>query len=234
MLKASLPTAHELRIRPGTTERLMVALSFDDGYLEHYKAAQLLYKRHIRATFFLITGLSHWNNKPLLTLYPKLIQRMRKMDHEIASHTQTHPNLQCLSVDQVRHELHTSKDYLQNLLNEQVEGFAYPYGKYDEHISRIVSSYYGYARTAREVEKLTRYELPIRSPGSSLRMCSLQLTKSMIRGKGFAIVLIHSTNDLSLNVWVEYMKMFRVHFVTLSELVAALHAPARDTVARSA
>ena len=233
MSNAPSKTSPELQVRPGTTERLMVALSFDDGYLEHYRAAQLLYNRHIRATFFLITGLSHWNKKPLLTLHPKLIQRMRKMNHEIASHTQTHPDLKRLSVDQVRHELHTSKDYLQNLLNERVGGFAYPYGKYDERISRIASSYYGYARTAREVDKPTRYELPIRGPGSSLRMCSLLMTKNMVRGKGFAIILIHSTNDLSLSVWVEYMKMFRVHFVTLSELVATLYAPAGDMVAKS-
>lgn len=37
-LRAPPPTA-ELRIRLGRTERLMVALSFDDSYLEHYRAA---------------------------------------------------------------------------------------------------------------------------------------------------------------------------------------------------
>jgi peptidoglycan/xylan/chitin deacetylase (PgdA/CDA1 family) len=115
-------------------ERLRVALSFDDGYLDHYKMAQLLYKRRITATFFLNTGLSHWNNKPLLTLRPKLIRRMRRMNHEIASRTQSHPNLQRLTQEQVRHELRGSKEYLQSLLDEQVEGFAYPYGKYDERI----------------------------------------------------------------------------------------------------
>jgi hypothetical protein len=123
---------------------------------------------------------------------------------------------------------------LQNLLDERVEGFAYPYGKYDQRISQIASSYYGYARTAGEVGRPTRYKLPVRSPGSSLRMSSLLLTRCMIRGNGFAIILIHSTNDLSLSVWVEYMKLFRVRFVTLSELVAALHSPARDMVAQSA
>jgi peptidoglycan/xylan/chitin deacetylase (PgdA/CDA1 family) len=222
MLSNPRPTeANTDRISSVGGERLMVALSFDDGYLDHYKMARLLNTRGIKATFFLITGLTRWNNKPLLTLRPKLIRRMRRMNHEVASHTQSHPNLRRITDEQVRDELRGSKEYLENLLEEPVEGFAYPYGKYDKRVSRLTSNYYGYARTARELENPNRYELPIRSPGLSLRMCSLRMTKNMIRGGGFAIIVLHSTNTLSLRVWIEYMRMFRVRFVTLSELVDA-------------
>jgi len=214
-------------------ERFTVALSFDDGYLDHYKLAEFLYKHHIKATFFLITGLSYWNRKPLLTLRPSLIQRMREMNHEIASHTQTHPNLQSLSVEQVRHELYTSKQYLQNLLNEEVEGFAYPYGKYDQSTCRIASNYYDYARTARELGWHNPYELPIRSPGLSLRKCCLLMTGSMIRARGSAIILLHSTTIMSLGAWIEYMRMFHVHFATVSEIVAAGRGLARPVMTNS-
>jgi len=202
-------------------EPLRVALSFDDGYLDHYKMAQLLHKIRIKATFFLITGRTRWNKKPLLTLRPQLIRRMRRMNHEIASHTHSHPNLQRTAPEQVRYELRSSKEYLESLLDEHVDGLAYPYGKYDKSISEITSQYYGYARTAGEFESPSRYAIPIRNPGSSLRMCSLRLTKNMIRGGGFAIILLHSTNSLSLKVWIEYMRMFRVRFVTISEIVEA-------------
>ena len=213
--------ANSHRVNSEGGDRLRVALSFDDGYLDHYKMAQLLYKRRIKATFFLITGLTSWNNKPLLTLRPELIRRMRRMNHEIASHTRSHPNLRRMTHGQVRYELRSSKEYLESLLDEDVGGFAYPYGKYDRRIAGITADYYGYARAAGEVEKSSRYALPIRSPGSSLRTCSLRLTKSMIRRGGFAIILLHSTNSLSLKVWVEYLRMFRVRFVTISEIVDA-------------
>jgi peptidoglycan/xylan/chitin deacetylase (PgdA/CDA1 family) len=208
-------------ITSAVRKRFSVALSFDDGYLDHYQIAELLYRRGVRATFFLITGMKYWNNKPLLTHQPQLIRNMRKMKHEIASHTHSHPNLQCITREQVGHELRSSKQYLENLLNEPVGGFAYPYGKYDMRICRTASDYYGYARTAGEPQNPNLYEVPIRSPGSSLRACSLEMTKDMLRSGGFAIVLLHATNTRSVRVWIEYMKLFRVHFTTVSEIVDA-------------
>jgi peptidoglycan/xylan/chitin deacetylase (PgdA/CDA1 family) len=199
---------------------LNVALTFDDGYLEHHKIASFLYKRNVRATFFLITGLREWNNKPLLTLQPRLIREMQRMNHEIASHTQSHPDLLTVSDQAVHRELHDSKDYLEDLLGREVEGFAYPYGTYDDRITRIVSSYYQYARAARELDSSTKYEIPIRSPGMNFRRCVLSLTMNMMRRRGFATLLMHSIEERSLGIWVNYLKAFGVRFLTLSELVA--------------
>lgn len=201
------------------SEPLSVALTFDDGYLDHYPIARLLHKHGIRASFFLITSLRQWNNKPLLTIRPELIREMRKMNHEIGSHTQSHPNLRDLTDGDVERELRDSKAFLEGLLEEEVKGFAYPYGKYDARISRIVPGFYEYARAASDVDKPGRYELPIRSPGLSLRHCSLMMTGSMVRGKGFVTLLQHSISHRSLRAWTEYMKLFRVRFVTLSQLV---------------
>jgi peptidoglycan/xylan/chitin deacetylase (PgdA/CDA1 family) len=202
-------------------DRLNVALTFDDGYAEHYDIARTLHRRQIRATFFLITGLREWKNKTLLTLRPKLIRKMQEMNHEIASHTQSHLNLQTLTDEKVHSELQESKIYLEKLLDQEVEGFSYPFGKYDERISQIVASHYTYARAAGKVANPNRYELPTRNPGLSLRKCSLLMTGNMVRGRGFAILLLHSTNNLSVITWIQYMKLFRIHFVTLSELVEA-------------
>jgi len=204
-----------------TRQRLSVALTFDDGYLDHYRIAQLLYRRRISATFFLITGLSSWKNKRLLTMRPNLIRRMKRMNHEVASHTQTHPNLLHMTNEQVHWELQSSKEYLASLLDEQVEGFAYPYGKCDERIVRITSNYYSYARTASELKKRSRYQLPILHPGLSLRVSTPLMTKRLIRGNDFAIILLHSINQLSLRVWIEYLSLFHVRFAKLSEIVAS-------------
>lgn len=198
---------------------LKVALTFDDGYAEHYEIARTLYRRQIRATFFLITGLKEWKEKRLLTLQPNLIREMHEMNHEIASHTQSHIDLRTVADEKVHSELRESKAYLEELLGQQVEGFAYPFGKYNGRVAQIVSKHYMYARTAGIVEKPNRYELPIKNPGLSLRKCSLLMTGKMIRGHGFAIILLHLTNNLSIITWIHYMRLFRVHFVTLSELV---------------
>lgn len=200
---------------------LNVALTFDDGYAEHYEIARILHRRKIRATFFLITGLWEWNKKPLLTLQPNLIRKMHEMNHEIGSHTRSHIDLRRAADSRVHGELKGSKSYLEDLLGQEVEGFAYPFGSYDGRITRIASSHYMYARTAGRVGRPNRYELPIRNCGLSLRRCSLIMTWNMLRGRGFAIIALHSTNKLSVLTWIQYMSLFRVHFVTLSELVEA-------------
>jgi len=202
-------------------EPVNVALTFDDGYAEHYEIARTLYRRRISATFFLVTGLREWNKKPLLTQQPNLIRKMKEMKHEIGSHTRSHIDLRTTPDSRVHDELKESKNYLEEVLGQQVEGFAYPFGHYDERITRIASSHYKYARTARRVERPNRYELPIRNCGLSLRTCSLLMTWTLLKSRGSAIILLHSTNKLSVLTWIQYMSFFRVHFVTLSELVEA-------------
>ena len=84
---------------------LNVALTFDDGYVEHYDIARALHRRQIGATFFLITGLREWKDKPLLTLQPNLIREIHEMNHEIASHTQSHIDLRTVTDEKVHSEL---------------------------------------------------------------------------------------------------------------------------------
>ena len=202
-------------------DRPRVALSFDDGYLEHYHTAELLHAQGVSATYFIITGLRSWNNRPLLTMRPDLIRLMREMGHEIASHSVSHPDLRKLTDAQVRIELLGSKEYLECLLEEDVQGLAYPYGSYSSRIRGIASRYYGYARTAKERVSSTRYELPIRSPGLSLRLCSVLMTRSLLTGRDACILLIHRIDAYSLRLCLEYLRLFRVRFVTVSEIVAS-------------
>lgn len=72
---------------------MMVALTFDDGYLDHFYVAQYLYSKGIPATFFVVTGLSYYQGQPLLTIKPGLLGIMRDMGHEITSHLHTHRDL---------------------------------------------------------------------------------------------------------------------------------------------
>ena len=44
----------------------LVAISFDDGYLEYMRSAHLLSKLGVKATFYITTHLDAWVGKPLL------------------------------------------------------------------------------------------------------------------------------------------------------------------------
>jgi hypothetical protein len=202
---------------------LYVALTFDDGYLEHADIARVLHRLHVRATFFLVTGLEKWNGRPLLTLQPERIREMSDCGHEIGSHTVSHANLPTLANDEIHEELRKSKGYLENLLGKKIAGFAYPYGVYDYRVKNIVAKYYEYARSASDdpPSRDNVYELLIRSPGRSFAHCSLLMTRMMIEGSSFVTILLHSVPARSIRLWTMYLKLFRVNFVTLSELVDA-------------
>lgn len=206
-----------------TRQSLNVALTFDDGYLEHANIARLLYSLHVRATFFIITGLSKWNGRPLLTLRPDLLHQMRAMKHEIGSHTHTHPNLLSLTDGEINQELSKSKNYLEYILGDKVEGFSYPYGKYDDRIIRLVREHYSYARAAHQIEhyKENMYEVPIRSPGRNLAHASLLMSKEILRGGISAAILLHSVPQRSVKLWITYLKSAGVNFLTLGNLVKA-------------
>lgn len=128
--------------------KFFVALAFDDGYVEHYPVALLLSRLGIRATFFIITHLSKFEGRTLLTSRPEFIEEISKMGHEIDSHAKTHPNLTTVPLHRVEEEARESRQMLEDLIGKEVKGFAYPYGAYNASIIRIISKYYKFARGA--------------------------------------------------------------------------------------
>lgn len=125
---------------------MLIALSFDDGYLNHIRIARLLSRLNIKATFFLITHLKEFEGKPLLTCDENLIAELVKLGHEVASHTCTHRVLIDLSEEELERELKASKEYLEDIINKEIYGLAYPYGIYNKRIMDVVKRYYSYAR----------------------------------------------------------------------------------------
>jgi len=126
---------------------LHIALTFDDGYLDHYNIAKLLAHLRIKATFFVITHLTRYQGRVLLASRPDKIREMFRMGHEIGSHSCTHPNLLNITPQKLEEELKDSKLFLESLLESDVPGFAYPWGIYSSRVAKIVKKYYSYART---------------------------------------------------------------------------------------
>jgi peptidoglycan/xylan/chitin deacetylase (PgdA/CDA1 family) len=108
-----------------------VAVTFDDGYLEYASVVgEILLKRSIPATFFVVTGvldgLVSMPGGPYLTWSD--VRGLHASGLSIGSHTVTHRSLGALDAESVRHELIESRNRIGAELGTPPEGLAYPYG----------------------------------------------------------------------------------------------------------
>ena len=131
-------------------ERPVVAITFDDGYMDNYEHAfPLLADRGVPSTVFVTAG--------LLEHDPDVVERMKMLREsgydavqplewwqaramraggvEIGAHTYSHPNLATLGRAAARAELARSKEILEQRLGEPVSSMAYPFGKPGRHFT---------------------------------------------------------------------------------------------------
>jgi peptidoglycan/xylan/chitin deacetylase (PgdA/CDA1 family) len=113
-----------------------IALTFDDGYENHYSIVYPLLKKHRTPAVFFITteyvakkGMLDWN---------QIIEMARNPFVEIGCHSYSHPDLTSLSVSAILEEVKTSKEILEEQLKQKVELFAYPGGCYNNDVKKIV------------------------------------------------------------------------------------------------
>ena len=122
-----------------------VAITFDDGYLDNLENAYpILEKFQAKATIYVVvdrhdrdwsTYKKAHHNSGELAREPKLNDEQVKFLAksglvEIGSHTMTHANLAKLDDAQCLAELTESKQQLEQLIQQPVTSFAYPFGIY--------------------------------------------------------------------------------------------------------
>lgn len=129
----------------GNIPKKPIILTFDDSYDDFYtKAYPELLKRKMKAITYVITD--KLNSTGYLTT--DQLREMRNNGIEIASHTLSHPDLKTLTDEELKKEISDSKTFLEKLLNEKVLSFAYPFGKYNLRIRKVVEDAgYKYATT---------------------------------------------------------------------------------------
>jgi peptidoglycan/xylan/chitin deacetylase (PgdA/CDA1 family) len=124
-----------------------VVLTFDDGYRNFYDYAWPVLKRHgFPATVFLVSGrigdTTRWlagdgrGDTPLMDA--ACIRELRREGVLFGAHSVTHPRLSRIDADRMREEVSQSKQSLEELLDESVDHFCYPYGDYDREVMAAV------------------------------------------------------------------------------------------------
>ena len=102
----------------------IITLSFDDGWWADQLVMKVLDARGIPATFYLCAGycdLYHLHVSP--SAMPGLYAA-----HEVGCHSMTHPNMRNLPIGRAIVEISDARSILQSLFQQEVEGFAWPYG----------------------------------------------------------------------------------------------------------
>lgn len=139
---------------PAATRRL-VALTFDDGYLDNLTYGwPILERLGFTATIFVVAervGSDIMIDPPLLTRYPTVpraayayltwsdLQQLASRGIEMGAHTCTHPKLDELDVNAQRYEIVAAKRMIEAQLQQPVKSFCYPYGHFNDKSLQLVA-----------------------------------------------------------------------------------------------
>lgn len=147
-------------INGGRGGEKLVALTFDDGYMDFYmNAFPVLAEYGYPSTVFLVSdfiGKENVWDREELAVRKSLLDRDRiaeMKDHNVffGSHSRTHPFLSRISDDAVKLELEGSKDMLESELGVEIDFLCYPYGDYDDRVVSLAraAGYFGAVTTKR-------------------------------------------------------------------------------------
>ncbi|WP_307998031.1 polysaccharide deacetylase family protein [uncultured Bifidobacterium sp.] len=112
-------------VNPRPSGRKVVALTFDDGPSQYTgQILDVLKDKGVKATFFNL-GQNTANNAATA-------QRLVNEGHQLASHSNTHPNMPELGRDEMRADISASLDALQSAAGVDTKTFRAPYGAFGE------------------------------------------------------------------------------------------------------
>jgi peptidoglycan/xylan/chitin deacetylase (PgdA/CDA1 family) len=134
-----------------------ITIAFDDGYRDTYAStARFLADKGISATYAVSS--EHigktLENRPVVTADE--IAELRRLGHEIASHTVNHLNLLKLYSEKgeeaARYEMESSKTALEKVAGVCIESFVFPFidANNDARLRQLASEYYKSARITSE------------------------------------------------------------------------------------
>lgn len=160
----------------------IVALSFDDGFLDNYQYAYpLLKKYNVKATIYLATQIEGIEKLSAV----QILEMSNSGLIEFGAHTQHHVNLLKLSDDDAFREMQSSKADVEALVGK-CPSFAYPFGRFaPKH--EIMAKEIGFVNavsTRKKIEsysEVNRFNVPRVSTNG--KMNALQMRITLAKGR---------------------------------------------------
>lgn len=135
---SSLVNNKDIFIRNGSRDEKIIALTFDDGPhpKETHEILDVLDKYNVKGTFFVVGKHANWYSEPL--------KRASKEGHEIGNHTFSHPDISCLSSEDIKREIKECEDTLVKITGKKTTLFRPPYGSYSKDKLSEIAKESGY------------------------------------------------------------------------------------------
>ncbi len=149
----------------GTSQGNEVVVTVDDGFVDALAAVRDAVQLGVPGTLFVTTS---FIGAPGMLSAADLCE-VAAYGWEVGSHAATHRHLDELSSAQVRQELQTSKQTLQDILDAPVVSFSYPHGAHTAAIRRAVAGA-GYSAAVAVANN------PSRATESALKISRLTVT----------------------------------------------------------
>jgi peptidoglycan/xylan/chitin deacetylase (PgdA/CDA1 family) len=136
-----------------------VAVTFDDGFLNVREAVEQLLDHGVPVTIFVVSGRVGETNDWQGRTYPGIpslpLLGWKDLEHLVArgatveAHTQSHPMLTRLSVDEIDGELRACRERLRERLGSECDHVAYPYGDLNDTVTTCASQHFRFGHTTR-------------------------------------------------------------------------------------
>lgn len=110
------------------TEKSQIAISFDAawGADDTDTLLQILEENDVKTTFFMC---GYWVDK-----YPEEVKKIAEAGHDLGNHSATHPHMSQLSKEQIKEELITTGNKIEELTGVKSELFRPPFGEYTNDV----------------------------------------------------------------------------------------------------
>ncbi len=145
---------------------------WDDGVANDEPLIALLKKHNAKATFNVNPGINKkserlqgkWIFNNAFRVDRLSLDEMKDLykGFKVAGHTMTHPHPNELKPDALKSEMADCKSFIKDFFGQEVCGFAYPFGQYNETVKKAVKDAgYLYARTTKNVDGALQLDDPM-------------------------------------------------------------------------
>lgn len=129
------------------TENKKVGISFDAawGADDTDELLQVLENNNVKATFFLC---GTWVDK-----YPEEVKKIHSKGHEIGNHSNTHPHVTKISLEENKKEIMSVHNKVKELIGKDIDLYRPPFGEYNDTVLQAAKEL-GYHTIQWDIETL--------------------------------------------------------------------------------